>query len=223
MQPIKFLDRRCMFNQLFRRYYALGKDKSRLGWTQYHSGWFSIILFEPYCMTHYIWLIENSKKLCLKAENKSFFKKSIARKITNESWLGNIDSRSNHLFIFISLFFLPMAQELVSPRSSSGYIDVGDGMCWWQVWDVSDRFMMLATLWYIQVGNIYNRSPSLSHQYNDVTDIIVTSSRGHFHKIIFIMQGLYENLYKRLNFLIRPTKSRRNHSSKLCVQSSPTL
>ena len=119
MQPIKFLDRRCMFNQLFRRYYALGENKSWLGWTQYHSGLFSVraILYDSYNMSHKWWLIENDKKLCLKAKNKSFFEKSIARKLTNESWLGNIDSRSNHLFIFISLFFLPMAQELVSPRS----------------------------------------------------------------------------------------------------------
>ena len=51
-------------------------------------------------------------KLSLKAQNKNFFEKSIARKVTNESWLGNIDSRSNHWFIFISLFFLPMAQEV---------------------------------------------------------------------------------------------------------------
>ena len=171
MQPIKFLDRRCMFNQLFRRYYALRKDKSRLGWTQYHSGLFSIIFssHNSYNMSHMLWFIENDKKLCLKAKNKSFFEKSIARKLTNESWLGNIDSRSNHLFILISLFFLPMAQELVSPR-----------------------------LW----------------------------SRGHHHVVIvtwFNVQGIYENQYKRLNFLIRPTKSRRNHSSKLCVQSSPNL
>ena len=78
-----------------------------------------LIQYESYYMSHIKWLIENDKKLCLKAKNKSFFEKSIARKLTNESWLGNIDSRSNHLFIFISLFFLPMAQELVSPRSSS--------------------------------------------------------------------------------------------------------
>ena len=62
-------------------------------------------------MTNILLHIENDNELCLKAKNKSFFEKSIARKLTNESWLGNIDSRSNHLFIFISLFVLPMAQE----------------------------------------------------------------------------------------------------------------
>ena len=74
-------------------------------------------------MTNILLHIENDNKLCLKAKNKSFFEKSIARKLTNESWLGNIDSRSNHLFIFISLFVLPMAQEgflgIITTRSLS--------------------------------------------------------------------------------------------------------
>ena len=98
---------------------------------------------------------ENDKKLCLKAKNKLFFEKSIARKLTNESWLGNIDSRSNHLFILISLLFLPMAQ---------------------------DGFPEITITWLVS-------SP----------------------------EDVNENLYKRLNFLIRPTKSRRNHSSNTFV------
>ena len=67
--------------------------------------------------------------------------------------------------------------------------DVGDQMCWWQVWDVGDRFIMLVT--YLihwenhqhneksrqhneSATNISNQSPSWSHQHNDVTNITVT-------------------------------------------------
>ena len=42
--------------------------------------------------------------------------------------------------------------------------DVGDQMCWWQVWDVHDQFRLLV-IDLIHLGN---------HQHNDVTNITVT-------------------------------------------------
>ena len=66
---------------------------------------------------------------------------------------------------------------------------VGEQICWWQVWDVGDRYRMLMTglmHWkshqdneknrqhHDRSTNISNRSPSQSHQHNDVTNITVT-------------------------------------------------
>ena len=72
-----------------------------------------------------------------------------------------------------------------STVSSMLVTDVGDQMCWWQVWDVSDRFGMLMTNFIHcenrqhndSVTNIWNRSPTnRCHQHIDVTKITVTKS-----------------------------------------------
>ena len=73
--------------------------------------------------------------------------------------------------------------------------DVGDQMCWWQVWDVGDRFRMLVTdsgcwwpIWYIEiitnitkkVANIMILPPTsqISHHHK-VTNITVTLAGRH--------------------------------------------
>ena len=71
--------------------------------------------------------------------------------------------------------------------------DVGDQMCWWQVWDVGDRFRMLLidlihwenhqhnekkspTQWFCQqhLKSVTIKSVTISYQHKDVTNITVT-------------------------------------------------
>ena len=52
----------------------------------------------------------------------------------------------------------------MSLESKNGDIDVGDQMCWWQVWDVGDRFRMLVT-------DLFHWE---NHQHNE---------KSHHHKI----------------------------------------
>ena len=61
--------------------------------------------------------------------------------------------------------------------------DIGDHMCWWQVWDVDDRFNTLRkshNILYImkKVAKILIRptTSDISHHHNDVTNITVTVS-----------------------------------------------
>ena len=82
--------------------------------------------------------------------------------------------------------------------------DIGDHMCWWQVWDVDDRFNTLRkshNILYImkKVAKILIRptTSDISHHHNDVTKITVTFcveltstetwTVGAFWIVIFVM------------------------------------
>ena len=75
--------------------------------------------------------------------------------------------------------------------------DVEDQMCWWQVWDVGDRFRMLVTDLIHWENRQHNEK---SRQHNDsVTNIMIlspTSEISHHHKVTNItMSPLSLSLY----------------------------
>ena len=58
--------------------------------------------------------------------------------------------------------------------------DVGDQMCWWQVWDVGDRFRMFV------IDLIHNEKTNITKKVANIMILPPTSENSHHHKVINI-------------------------------------
>ena len=129
------------------------------------------------------------------------FRKLIQTKISPRYWIM-LSSLAPHplvlLFAFCTWFLLwtrlfenyqkIKTSDLISWKNR-GYIDVGDGCwrCWWPIQGVCDRFNHQHNEKTRQhndyATNIWNQSPSLSHQHNGVINITVTKiDRNTVHR-----------------------------------------
>ena len=89
---------------------------------------------------------------------------------------------------------------------------VEDKICWWQLWDVGDRFNPLKHQRIEKVANIMILSPTsqISHQHNDVTNITVTQKAPH-QEVLKTLIGFNRSPEKNLKKTSREWEEFKNH------------